>query len=113
MPSIPKDSTLASVWPHLTEPRIYVAGARHKMELCRREYGNAHVRIGIRGSGQKQCYRIFHRSEAASETVYGSYWDNHQPLEIEDAVTANWSRASMDFDEVDAFLRERIGAAKR
>ena len=32
--AIPLNSTLATVWPHLAHPRVYVAGARHKMTLC-------------------------------------------------------------------------------
>jgi hypothetical protein len=109
---IPSNSTLLSVWPHLADPRVYVAGARHKMMTCLQKHGNAHVRIGVTGTGQKPCYRIFHKTEAGTEVVYGSFWDNHEPLENEDAVTNNWSTASMDFSEVDAFLKEQTSKKK-
>jgi hypothetical protein len=76
---------------------------------CAKTHGNAHVRIGILGTGQQPCYRILFRPEPnGEEVIYGSYWDNHDPLETPNAETNNWSSASMDFDEVDAFLREKI-----
>jgi hypothetical protein len=111
-PRIPKDATIATVWPHLTDPRGYVAGARQKLMTCAEQHGNAYVRIGVTGSGQKPCYRVFYKSADGSETVYGSYWDNHDPLEISDAVTPNWSSASMDFGQVDAFLKEKVNWKK-
>lgn len=108
MTKIANDSTIASVWSHLADPRVYVAGARQKMMTCPKQHGNAHVRIGITGSGQKPCYRVFYMTPSGTEVVYGSYWDNHDALEIGDAVTSNWSTASMDFVAVDSLLREKV-----
>ena len=105
--SISKDSTLKTVWPSLANQRGYLAGVRQKMETCLKAHGNAHVRIGIRGAGVQPCYRIFHKTNSGTEVVYGSYWDIHIPLETEDAVTNNWSTASMDFAELDAFFEEK------
>jgi hypothetical protein len=113
-PKIPADSTVATVWPHLAHPRQYVAGIRHKMMTCAKSHGNAFVRIGITGTGQMPCYRIFHQAgEQRAETIYGSYWDTHDPLEKEDAVNANWSTASMSFEEIDALLKEKINWKKK
>ena len=107
-PKIPSNSTVASVWPHLAHSREYVAGVRQKLMTCEKEHGNAHVRIGVTGTGQKPCYRVFHLTDQNTETVYGSYWDNHDPLDHSDAVTPNWSTASMTFKEIDDFLKEKI-----
>ncbi|MFC7699483.1 hypothetical protein ACFQX9_22635 [Bradyrhizobium sp. GCM10028915] len=112
MTKIPNDSTVASVWPHLAEQRIYVAGVRHKMLTCQKQHGNAHVRIGITGSGQQPCYRVFYLTPSGTEVIYGSYWDTHDAFENPDAVTNNWSTASMDFDSVDTFLREKVALKK-
>jgi hypothetical protein len=109
---LPSDATIETVWPHLIDPRAYVAGARQKMMTCAKQHGNAHVRIGITGSGQAPCYRIFHKTQAGAETIYGSYWNNHDPLDNSDAITNNWSTASMDFDQIDAFLKDKIGWKK-
>jgi hypothetical protein len=105
---IPPNSTVASVWPHLAHPRQYVAGVRQKMMTCEKAHGNAHVRIGVTGTGQKPCYRVFHLNDKNTETVYGSYWENHDPLDNGDAVTLNWSTVSMSFAEIDAYLKEKI-----
>lgn len=107
-PKILPNSTVASAWPHLAHPRQCVAGLRQKMMTCEKAQGNAHVRIGITGTGQKPCYRVFHLSEKNTEIVYGSYWDNHDPFDNGDAVTFNRSTASMSFPEIDAFLRRKI-----
>jgi hypothetical protein len=53
--------------------------------------------IGVTGTGQKHCYRLFHLSGKNTKIVYGSYWNNHDPLDNGDAVTLNWSTASMSF----------------
>jgi len=79
------------------------------MMTCAKKHGNAHVRIGVTGTGQKPCYRVFYKMENQSkETIYGSYWDNHDPLNKEDAVNTNWGTASMNFEEIDALLKEKI-----
>ncbi|WP_341990721.1 hypothetical protein [Azorhizobium sp. AG788] len=100
-------STVASVWETLKNPREYVAGVRHKMMNCAKQHGNAEVKIGVTGRGYQPCYRITYKV-GDSERIYGSYWDNHQPLEREDALNQNWATASMAADEVDNFLKEKI-----
>ncbi len=104
---IPANSTVASVWAKLKNPREYVAGVRHKMMNCAKHHGNAEVNIGVTGRGYQPCYRITYKVGDA-EHIYGSYWDNHQPLEREDALNQNWATASMTADEVDIFLKEKI-----
>ena len=106
---LPADATLETVWNKLTHPRQYVAGVRQKMVLCQRQEGNSYVRIGITGSGQKPCYRIFARGNDGHETIVGSYWDTHEPLSREDAVNSNWSDAALSLEQLDALLRERTG----
>jgi len=102
--SILPNSTIATVWPRLTHERKYVAGAWHKAMLCHKQYGNAFVKIGITGSGQKPCYRVFYRIPEGAEEIYGSYCDMHDPLDNERAINTNWSEAAMSFDEVHALM---------
>lgn len=104
---ISNDSTLRTVWPHLTHQREYVAGVRHKAERCNKEHGNAFVKIGVTGTGQKPCYRVFYKSEDSTEKIYGSYWDTHQPLDNEKAINTNWSTAAMTYDEVHLLMLEK------
>lgn len=105
--TIPVDSTVASVWSKLKNPRQYVAGVRQKMMTCAKQHGNAEVKIGVTGKGYQPCYRITYKVGDA-EHIYGSYWDNHHTLEREDALNQNWAKASMATDEVDSFLKEKI-----
>lgn len=109
---IPTDSTLATVWPHLTHQRDYVAGARHKAKLCNDRHGNAFVRIGVTGSGQKPCYRVFYKSEDGMEEIFGSYCDMQDLLDNERALNTNWSTAAMSFEEVHALLLEKHSPKK-
>ena len=103
-----RDETIRTVWNHLATPREYVAGVRHKMLQCQKKLGNAHVRIGVTGTGSKPCYRVFSRHADGSETTFNSYYDNHEELELGFADTGNWSTASMTFDEVTDFLVSKI-----
>jgi hypothetical protein len=114
---LPKDATVETVWPTLTHQRDYVGGILHKMRQCLREHGNAYVSIGITGSGQKPYYRItFQVPSYEVPQIFGSYYDNHDPLEIAFADTSNWSLASLSYDSLlDLFARKTgyRGAAPR
>jgi hypothetical protein len=104
---ISSGSTIASVWPYLTDQRDYVAGTLHKAKLCRDKHGNSFVKIGVTGTGQKPCYRVFFKTEEGVEEIFGSYWDTHQPLDNEHAVSENWSTAAMTYEEVYALMIEK------
>jgi hypothetical protein len=107
--SIPRDSTIKTVWPHLTHQRPYVSGVLHKMRQCNVERGNSAVKIGILGTGQKPYYRVFSLAADGAEVIFGSYYDNHDPLESGFAETANWSIEFMPFEELLNFYAAAIG----
>jgi len=108
--AIPHNSTVATVWSHLVNQRDYVSGLLYKMRQCRAAHGNAHVKIGIRGTGQRPYYRVFYlEPQNPIEIIFGSYYDNHEPLESGFAETGNWSVKSMSFDEVQDFFADAIG----
>lgn len=104
---IPANSTVASIWTRLTNQRDYVAGVRHKAERCRKVHGNAYVKIGVTGSGQKPCYRVSYMTADGAEKIFGSYWDMHEPLDNERAVNTNWSTAAMTFQEIHTLMLEK------
>ncbi|KQP00286.1 hypothetical protein [Methylobacterium sp. Leaf91] len=110
---IASDSTIATVWPHLTNQRNYVAGARHKAQQCRDQHGNAFVKIGVTGSGQKPCYRVFYKGADGSEVIFGSYWDMHDPLDNERALNSNWSSVAMTYEEIHALMVDKHAPPKR
>lgn len=104
--SIPNDSTVKTVWPHMTHQQNYIEGVFQNLVDCHEVYKNALVRIGITGTGQKPCYRIAYLTSGV-ESIFGSFWDNHQPLEKKDAINDNWSTSIMSFDEFEAFFRAK------
>lgn len=103
-----KNDTIITVFDKLTHPRPYGTGALHKMNACRREHGNAHVRIGVTGSGQKPCFRVTYLDEAASEQIYGSWWDTGDPLVKKDAINQNWAEPTVDHKTLEDFLAQRF-----
>ena len=108
--SIHRESTIKTVWPRLARQKQYVSGVLHKMRQCNKERGSSAVKIGITGTGQKPYYRVFSLApDGGGEVIFGSYYDNHDPLESGFAETANWSRLSMSFDELLSFYAAAIG----
>jgi hypothetical protein len=106
---IAADSTIATVWPTLTHQKAYLSGALHKMRQCNTEHGNARIRIGVTGTGQKPYYRVAFVTPEGHEHVWGSFYDNHDALEEGFAVTSNWSSVTMTFDQVLEFYADAIG----
>jgi hypothetical protein len=106
---IPPDATVMTVWLHLTHQKPYVSGALQKMRQCIAVHGNASIRIGITGTGQKPYYRVNYLSPGGEEQIFGSFYDNHDPLENGFVETDNWSTRSMMFDEVLNFYADAIG----
>lgn len=77
------------------------------MMKCIKQHGNASVRIGVTGRGIKPCYRITF-TDCDGDQIFGSYWDNHEKLDREDAESRSWSTRSMAFDQIDTLLKEKI-----
>ena len=102
--TIPADSTIATVWPLLTPQSKYVRGVLADMRRCRDKLGSALVRIGVTGTGQKPYYRIFSISEDGDQQVFGSFYDNREPLENGFAETSNWSVSAMTLSELEDFF---------
>ncbi len=107
--TIPSDSSIETVWPHLVEARAYVAGVLHKLRVCARLHGNAHVKIGITGTGQYPAFRIFYVDGGGKEMHEGAFYDSGAPMHDADPDSPNWSTISMSYQEVDAFLRGKSG----
>ena len=111
-PKLSPAATIATAWPSLSNQRDYIANVRHKMLTCKNKHGSAMVKIGVTGTGQKPCYRIWYYDSLGQEAVYGSYWDMHDPLVNEYAINNNWSTTSMDFEAVDQLMRAKFPPKK-
>ena len=106
---IAHDATIATVWNSLTHQRDYGTSVFWKMKACAKVHPDTHVRIGVTGSGQKPCYRIFYKCAGdPTECIYGSYWDMGDALSNETAQNENWSTASMSISELEHLLREKL-----
>jgi hypothetical protein len=101
------DSTVETVWPTLTHPREYVSGVWAKLRECAKKHGEASVRIGVTGTGQKPYYRIFYR-DSGEEKIFGSFYDQHDPFEQPCARSNNWSNKSMTLAELESFFRSKL-----
>lgn len=104
-----KDATIATVWRHLTPHKKYVANVLAKMRKCRTQQGGASVRIGITGTGQKPYFRIFSEDSEEQPIIFGSFYDNGDPLENGFANSQNWSTASSTLEELENFYADKIG----
>jgi hypothetical protein len=109
MGDLPPDSTVITVWHSLVHQKSYVSGALHKMRHCNAAHGNSLIRIGILGSGQKPYYRITFLTSCGQEQIFGSFYDNHEPLENGFAETGNWSISTIAFDDLLTFYADAIG----
>ncbi|MER8626345.1 hypothetical protein [Mesorhizobium sp. M1143] len=106
--TLPRDATLKTI--KLGKPLDYVIGVMKNMIVCRKLHGNARMRIGILGTGQRPNYRISYDT-ADGEQIFDSFWDNHVSFSVEGRATVgyeeNWSTETISYDEV-AALRGTI-----
>ncbi len=101
--SIESGATIADVVEKLAYPNQYVEGVLANLLACKKVHGNAVVRIGISGSGQKPYYWITYQSPVGGSVSYGAYFDNHGPFAAEDkkpSLNGTWSSKSMILKQV-------------
>lgn len=106
--SITSDATLADVRHSLLNPERHVATVLGTMSPCRKEWGNAHVRIGITGEGKVPYHKIVYVDEGGVEKLYAAFDGKNKN---EDYITheKTWSTKSMSFEEVQALLGDIRG----
>jgi hypothetical protein len=98
------NATIASIWDRLADSRLYAARVYQNGRRCENEHGNANIRIGITGSGQKPCYRVSYFDSSGASKVWGSFWDMGDPLDGQQIDSENWSSASMALSELKDLL---------
>lgn len=100
---IAPDATLEEVEPTLLNAEKHVAAVLGTMLPCRREHGNAHVRIGITGEGKVPYHKVVYLDEAGDEQLFASF-DGRNKSENYRVHENTWSSRSMSFVEVQAQL---------
>jgi hypothetical protein len=98
---LPADATLETARPTLGKPEEHVRVILSNMAGCRKQHGNAHVRIGVTGKGRFPYHQIFYLNDEA-ENLYGCFDGKRPFVPSEDA--SGWSTESMSFEQVQALL---------
>lgn len=105
---ISPDATLADVRHTLLEPERHVATVLGTMSPCRKEHGNAHVRIGITGEGKVPYHKVAYLDESGNEQLYAAF-DGKNKNEEYIVHEKTWSTKSMSFAEVQSLLGDIRG----
>ena len=93
------DSTLVDIEATLLDAEKLVATVLLTMGPCRKEHGNASVRIGITGEGKAPFHKVSYVDEAGKETLYGSFFGKKKD-EVYEVHERTWSTVAMTYDEV-------------
>jgi hypothetical protein len=107
---LPADATLRTALPTLQNPEGHVRQILENMSRCRKEHGNAHVRIGVTGKGKVPYHQVFYTDDSGAEHIHGSY-DGKSPFKASED-RSGWSSASMTRDEAMALIGEIRQAAR-
>jgi hypothetical protein len=113
--TIADDATIAGIAGSLNSPIKYVRNVLEQMWDCKRERGNASVRIGTMGEGRAPNYLIeYSRDSQQKLAVYGAYhglghkkmknFDTSglvrlEPIADRTLMRENWSSRAMTLDE--------------
>jgi hypothetical protein len=105
---IAPDATLEDVLPTLVKPEDHVATVLATMQPCRKQHGNAHVRIGITGTGKVPYHKVVYTDQDGVEQHYGSFNGLHPDVGLK-VHESTWSSRSMSFSEVQSLIGEIRG----
>ena len=97
------NDTIADVVSTLHDPEWYLLGVRAKMGQCKNAHADAVVRIGIRGKGEYPCYRVTYNGPDG-ERLFGAFTDNHKRFPSKDESKQDWSRGSMNYQQLEALI---------
>lgn len=124
--TLPTNVSIPDVLQTLARPEHYVRGILEILHECRREHGNATVRIGVTGDGIAPHYRIDFRMPenvlGIANGIFGAFdgrshklirWIDDSSQEDGSVLQANhWSTRSMTIDEVATYLGQIRGFKK-
>lgn len=106
--TLASDATLADVRHTLLDAERHIAVVLGTMSPCRKEHGNAHVRIGITGEGKVPYHKVTYLDAAGGEHLFASF-DGRNENEDYKVHEDTWSTKSMTFEEVQALLGDIRG----
>lgn len=100
---IEREATIESIADKLDNPEKFARTVLGTMHPCRKQHGNAYVRIGITGEGKAPYHKVVYDDEDGSERLYGSFAGkvmDEKYLVHEDT----WSSARMSYEDVQALI---------
>jgi hypothetical protein len=104
------DATLRTVLPTLTNPEGHVRQILENMSACNKKHGNAHVRIGVTGTGKVPYHQVSYLDQSGQYAVYASF-DGKNPFQ-ESSDPRGWSSERMSRAEVMKLLGEIRGFSR-
>lgn len=105
---IPSDSTLEDVRGTLIDAERHVATVLGTMSPCKKQHGNAHVRIGVTGEGKVPYHKVVFFDGEGKEQLYAAF-DGRNKNELYTVHEKTWSTRSMSFAEVQFLLGDIRG----
>jgi hypothetical protein len=103
------DVTIRDVVSTLADKEEYTRVVLEHLMACQSKHGkgNAHVRIGITGTGQFPSHKVIYDDPEGVETLFDAYAERTRFTENIQVHT--WSTERMSVDEVRSLLGERRG----
>jgi hypothetical protein len=109
---IEPEATIASIQHLLADQEKFVRTVLGSMAKCRREHGNAFVRIGITGEGKVPYYKLIWDDGVGVEQLYGSFGGSVMDEKYKVHVDT-WSTTRMSYKEVETLLGSIRGYSPR
>jgi hypothetical protein len=103
------DDTIRDVLPTLADKEEYTRIVLEHLMACQSKHGkgNAHVRIGITGTGRFPSHKVTYDDPDGVEILFGAYAERNRFTENIQVHT--WSAARMSVEEVRVLLGELRG----
>ena len=111
--AIPSNSTFSSIVRTLDKPEAQIRQILEVMIPCRRQHGNAHVRIGVTGEGKQPYFKIFSVATDGSHDTYGTFYGPTRQDDSWQAQVGAWSSASSSVEEIQELLGQVRGFGGR
>jgi hypothetical protein len=102
------DATLVTERHRIKDLDNYLRIVFGHMRSCQNKHGNAHLRIGVLGSGAAPNHKVVHDA-GDKEISYGAYSGEHAFTDVEVQEGVTWSSARMSYADVEALFSEVRG----
>ena len=103
--SLPKDATLRSILPRLSDADDFVCQAYGVLHSAAKEHGDVVMRLGVTGTGKLPNYRVDSTSGQPLTAIDGNF-HGPWPDGVDFTAPTNWSSATMSKREVEELLGE-------